>query len=156
MSTSINNIIEQEERYIHTQEDNIVLELQEDYIPESVKVWICDDQWNKIKELTIIELGSKYVQLTENLVLNNKLTITYNIRTLEFNPDTNILVKLKILEDLVLKQKYAIEQLTKALDNRVSTHTFRLWINAIERSYGKPILQDNLLGIQGVHQSSLD
>ena len=156
MSTSINNIIEQEERYIHTQEDNIVLELQEDYIPESVRVWICDDQWNKIRELTIIELGSKYVQLTENLVLNNKLTITYNIRTLEFNPDTNILVKLKILEDLVLKQKYAIEQLTKALDNRVSTHTFRLWINAIERSYGKPILQDNLLGIQGVHQSSLD
>lgn len=156
MSTSINNIIEQEERYIHTQEDNIVLELQEDYIPESVKVWICDDQWNKIRELTIIELGSKYVQLTENLVLNNKLTITYNIRTLEFNPDTNILVKLKTLEDLVLKQKYAIEQLTKALDNRVSTHTFRLWINAIERSYGKPILQDNLLGIQGVHQSSLD
>lgn len=156
MSTSINNIIEQEERYIHTQEDNIVLELQEDYIPESVKVWICDDQWNKIRELTIIELGSKYVQLTENLVLNNKLTITYNIRTLEFNPDTNILVKLKTLEDLVLKQKYAIEQLTKALDNRVSTHTFRLWINAIERSYGKPILQDNLLGIQGVHQSCLD
>ena len=156
MSTSINNIIEQEERYIHTQEDNIVLELQEDYIPESVKVWICDDKWNKIRELTIIELGSKYVQLTENLVLNNKLTITYNIRTLEFNPDTNILVKLKTLEDLVLKQKYAIEQLTKALDNRVSTHTFRLWINAIERSYGKPILQDNLLGIQGVHQSSLD
>lgn len=156
MSTSINNIIEQEERYIHTQEDNIVLELQEDYIPESVKVWICNDQWNKIRELTIIELGSKYVQLTEKLVLNNKLTITYNIRTLEFNPDTNILVKLKILEDLVLKQKYAIEQLTKALDNRVSTHTFRLWINAIERSYGKPILQDNLLGIQGVHQSSLD
>ena len=156
MSTSINNIIEQEERYIHTQEDNIVLELQEDYIPESVKVWICDDQWNKIRELTVIELGSKYVQLTENLVLNNKLTITYNIRTLEFNPDTNILVKLKTLEDLVLKQKYAIEQLTKALDNRVSTHTFRLWINAIERSYGKPILQDNLLGIQGVHQSCLD
>ena len=156
MSTSINNIIEQEERYIHTQEDNIVLELQEDYIPESVKVWICNDQWNKIRELTIIELGSKYVQLTENLVLNNKLTITYNIRTLEFNPDTNILVKLKTLEDLVLKQKYAIEQLTKALDNRVSTHTFRLWINAIERSYGKPILQDNLLGIQGVHQSCLD
>ena len=156
MSTSINNIIEQEERYIHTQEDNIVLELQEDYIPESVKVWICDDQWNKIRELTIIELGSKYVQLTENLVLNNKLTITYNIRTLEFNPDTNILVKLKTLEDFVLKQKYAIEQLTKALDNRVSTHTFRLWINAIERSYGKPILQDNLLGIQGVHQSCLD
>ena len=156
MSTSINNIIEQEERYIHTQEDNIVLELQEDYIPDSVKVWICDDQWNKIRELTIVELGSKYVQLTENLVLNNKLTITYNIRTLEFNPDTNILVKLKTLEDLVLKQKYAIEQLTKALDNRVSTHTFRLWINAIERSYGKPILQDNLLGIQGVHQSCLD
>ena len=156
MSTSINNIIEQEERYIHTQEDNIVLELQEDYIPESVKVWICNDQWNKIRELTIVELGSKYVQLTENLVLNNKLTITYNIRTLEFNPDTNILVKLKTLEDLVLKQKYAIEQLTKALDNRVSTHTFRLWINAIERSYGKPILQDNLLGIQGVHQSCLD
>ena len=156
MSTSINNIIEQEERYIHTQEDNIVLELQEDYIPESVRVWICDDQWNKIRELTIVELGSKYVQLTENLILNNKLTITYNIRTLEFNPDTNILVKLKTLEDLVLKQKYAIEQLTKALDNRVSTHTFRLWINAIERSYGKPILQDNLLGIQGVHQSSLD
>ena len=156
MSTSINNIIEQEERYIHTQEDNIVLELQEDYIPESVRVWICDDQWNKIRELTIIELGSKYVQLTENLVLNNKLTITYNIRTLEFNPDTNILVKLKTLEDLVLKQKYAIEQLTKALDNRVSTHTFRLWINAIERSYGKPILQDNLLGIQGVHQSCRD
>ena len=156
MSTSINNIIEQEERYIHTQEDNIVLELQEDYIPDSVKVWICDDQWNKIRELTIVELGSKYVQLTENLVLNNKLTITYNIRTLEFNPDTNILVKLKTLEDLVLKQKYAIEQLTKALDNRVSTHTFRLWINAIERSYGKPILQDNLLGIQGVHQSCRD
>ena len=156
MSTSINNIIEQEERYIHTQEDNIVLELQEDYIPDSVKVWICDDQWNKIKELTIIELGSKYVQLTENLVLNNKLIIMYNIRTLEFNPDTNILVKLKTLEDLVLKQKYAIEQLTKALDNRVSTHTFRLWINAIERSYGKPILQDNLLGIQGVHQSCRD
>ena len=156
MSTSINNIIEQEERYIHTQEDNIVLELQEDYIPESVKVWICDDQWNKIRELTIIELGSKYVQLTENLVLNNKLTITYNIRTLEFNPDTNILVKLKTLEDLVLKQKYAIEQLTKALDNRVSTHTFRLWINAIERSYGKPVLPDNLLGIQGVHQACLD
>lgn len=156
MSTSINNIIEQEERYIHTQEDNIVLELQEDYIPKSVKVWICNDQWNKIRELTIIELGSKYVQLTENLVLNNKLTITYNIRTLEFNPDTNILVKLKTLEDLVLKQKYAIEQLTEALDNRVSTHTFRLWINAIERSYGKPILQDNLLGIQGVHQACLD
>ena len=156
MSTSINNIIEQEERYIHTQEDNIVLELQEDYISESVRVWICDDQWSKIRELTIVELGSKYVQLTENLVLNNKLTITYNIRTLEFNPDTNILVKLKTLEDLVLKQEYAIEQLTKALDNRVSTHTLRLWINAIERSYGKPILQDNLLGIQGVHQSCLD
>ena len=156
MSTSINNIIEQEERYIHTQEDNIVLELQEDYISESVRVWICDDQWNKIRELTIVELGSKYVQLTENLVLNNKLTITYNIRTLEFNPDTNILVKLRTLEDLVLKQKYAIEQLTKALDNRVSTHTFRLWINAIERSYGKPVLPDNLLGIQGVHQSILD
>ena len=156
MSTSINNIIEQEERYIHTQEDNIVLELQEDYLADSVKVWICDAQWNKIRELNIIELGSKYVQLTENLILDNKLTITYNIRTLEFNHDTNILVKLKHLEELVLKQEYAIQQLTKALDNRVSTHTFRLWINAIERSYGKPVLPDNLLGIQGVHQSILD
>ena len=96
------------------------------------------------------------MQLTENLILDNKLTITYNIRTLEFNPDTNILVKLKHLEELVLKQEYAIQQLTKALDNRVSTHTFRLWINAIERSYGKPVLLDNLLGIQGVHQSTLD
>lgn len=156
MSTSINNIIEKEERYVHTQEENIVLELQEDYILESIKVWVCDDQWNKVRELDIIELGSKYIQLTENLILNTKLIIIYNIRTLEFDPDTNILLKLKALEDLVLRQEYAIKQLTKALDNRVSTHTFRVWINAIEKSYGKPILQDNLLGIQGVHQADLD
>ncbi len=156
MSTSISNIIEKEERYIHTQEENIVLELQEDYILESIKVWVCDDQWNKVRELDIVELGSKYIQLTENLILNTKLIIVYNIRTLEFDPDTNVLLKLKALEDLVLRQEYAIKQLTKALDNRVSTHTFRLWINAIEKSYGKPILQDNLLGIQGVHQAGLD
>lgn len=149
-------ILDKSDRYVHIDEDNTILESTEEYLDNSVTLFLCDNNWNKVSSLTCSELGSKYIRITSTLTLNDKVLIEYKIKTFNFDIDTNILVRIKRLEDIILKQDLAITELTKAMSNRVDKHTFRVWLKAMEKNYGKPILEDNLLGIYSVPQADLD
>ena len=75
-------ILDKSDRYVHIDEDNTILESTEEYLDNSVTLFLCDDNWNKVSSLTCSELGSKYIRITSTLTLNDKVLIEYKIKSI--------------------------------------------------------------------------
>ena len=138
---------------IQTTTGNIIFETTQNYIPNSVSIKYVINDTSEIDVVGITEIGGNYIQLVQAPTIGTKLRIYYDVRTSD-SLDVDILQRLRALEEQVNKQNKMLDILTQALDNRVDKHTFRVWIKAMEQSYGKPVLDQTLLGIQAVHQSS--
>ena len=138
---------------IQTTTGNIIFETTQNYIPNSVSIKYVINDTSEINVAGITEIGGNYIQLVQAPTVGTKLRIYYNVRTSD-SLDVDILQRLRALEEQVNKQNKMLDILTQALDNRVDKHTFRVWIKAMEQSYGKPVLDQTLLGIQAVHQSN--
>ena len=138
---------------IQTTTGNIIFETTQNYIPNSVSIKYVINDTSEINVAGITEIGGNYIQLVQAPTVGTKLRIYYNVRTSD-SLDVDILQRLRALEEQVNKQNKMLDILTQALDNRVDKHTFRVWIKAMEQSYGKPVLNQTLLGIQAVHQSN--
>ena len=142
---------EHREQYVQTGVGNTILEVEQPYIDGTVVVTILDPDTNQnVRAVNISEIGSVYIQLNEDIVEGTKLQIFYKTRNTEADFDTNLVDRLNNLEEIVQKQQIVIETLLAAVDNRVNKHTFNVWIKAVEKSIGKPVLPDNLSGIQAV------
>lgn len=142
---------EHRERYVHSDTSNTILEVESAYIEGSVVVTLLDPITNQnVRAVNISEIGSVYLQLNEDIEEGKTLQIFYKTRNTEVDFDTNLVDRLNRLEELCGKQQQVIETLLKAVDNRVNKHSFNIWIKAVEKSIGKPILPDNLVGIQAV------
>lgn len=134
--------------------DNVIFETSGMYVTNSVIVkYIING--NEVDVVGVTEVGGNYIQLNTAPTVGTVLKIYYDIRTAD-TLDVDILQRLNALESKVKKQDQMLDLLTKALDNRVDKHTFRIWLKAMEQSFGKPILGPDILGIQQVHQSSND
>ena len=138
---------------IQTTTGNIIFETTQNYIPNSVSIKYVINDTSEIDVVGITEIGGNYIQLVQAPTVGTKLRIYYDVRTSD-SLDVDILQRLRALEEQVNKQNKMLDILTQALDNRVDKHTFRVWIKAMEQSYGKPVLDQTLLGIQAVHQSN--
>lgn len=138
---------------IQTTTGNIIFETTQNYIPNSVSIKYVINDTSEIDVVGITEIGGNYIQLVQAPTVGTKLRIYYDVRTSD-SLDIDILQRLRALEEQVNKQNKMLDILTQALDNRVDKHTFRVWIKAMEQSYGKPVLDQTLLGIQAVHQSN--
>lgn len=142
---------EHKEKYIHSDTSNTILEVESAYIEGSVVVTILDSVTGQsVRAVNITEIGSTYLQLNEEIEEGKTLQVFYKTRNTEVDFDTNLVDRLNKLEELCSKQQQVIETLLKAVDNRVNKHSFNLWIKAVEKSIGKPILPNNLVGIQAV------
>lgn len=142
------------ETFTQTEAGNVILETSQSYISGSVKIYaVVNGQ--EIQNINVTEIGGTYLQLETALTIGAVINIYYDVRTSD-SLDVDILQRLRALEEQVLKQGRMIDILTSAVENRVDKHTFKVWLKAMEQSYGKPILEQNLLGIQSVHQSSND
>lgn len=146
----------QKEYYVHVDIDNTIIELKESYLPQSVVAEVVTPVDIVIRQINITEIGQKYVQLNDPLSLNEKVRIRYNIESLDYDVDTNVLDRLNKLEVLVNDQNKVIETLIAAMNNRVDKHTFNVWLKAVEHRFGKPILEHNLVGVQAVHIGDRD
>ena len=138
---------------VQTTAGNIIFETTQTYIPNSVSMKYIINDTSEIDVAGVVEIGGTYVQLSQAPTIGTKIRIYYDVRTSD-SLDVDILQRLRALEEQVNKQNKMLDILTQALDNRVDKHTFRVWIKAMEQSYGKPVLDQTLLGIQAVHQSS--
>lgn len=139
------------EQFVQSDDDNTILETSEAYIDGTVVVTILDASTNQpLRAVNVSEIGSVYISLNESIPAGTWLQIFYKTRNTVVDFDTNLVDRLNSLEDLVQKQQVVIETLLAAVDNRVSKHTFNIWLKAVEKSLGKPILPDNLSGIQAV------
>lgn len=141
---------EHKEYYVHTEIGNTILEVESAYIEGTVVITLLDSSDAFVRAVNSTEIGSVYVQLNEDLPLNSKVQILYKTRNTEVDFDTNLVDRLNSLEAIVQKQQVVIETLLQAMDNRVNKHSFNVWIKAVEKSIGKPILPENLVGIQAV------
>lgn len=141
---------EHKEYYVHTEIGNTILEVESAYIEGTVVITLLDSSGAFVRAVNSTEIGSVYVQLNEDLPLNSKVQILYKTRNTEVDFDTNLVDRLNSLEAIVQKQQVVIETLLQAMDNRVNKHSFNVWIKAVEKSIGKPILPENLVGIQAV------
>lgn len=141
---------EHKEYYVHTEQGNTILEVESAYVEGSVVLTLLDASDQYVRALNASEIGSVYIQLNEDLPLNSKVQIFYKTRNTEADFDTNLVDRINNLEAIVKKQQTVIETLLHAVDNRVNKHSFNVWIKAVEKSIGKPILQENLIGIQAV------
>lgn len=140
------------ELVVQTQEGNVLFQTTQDYVADSVRVvYIIND--SEVPFNGIVEIGGNYIQLPQAPSVTTKMRIYYSIRV-SSNLDVDILQRLRAIEEQVEKQNKMLNILTQAVENRVDKHTFRVWLKAMEQSFGKPILEQNLLGIQAVHQSS--
>lgn len=138
---------------VQTAAGNTIFETTQNYIPNSVSMKYVINETSEVDVVGVIEIGGNYIQLSQAPTVGAKLRIYYDVRTSD-SLDVDILQRLRALEEQVEKQNKMLNILTQALDNRVDKHTFRVWIKAMEQSYGKPVLDQTLLGIQAVHQSS--
>jgi hypothetical protein len=134
--------------------DNVIFETSGMYVQDSVSVKYVING-SEVPVVGVVEVGGNYIQLATAPSVGTVLRVYYDIRTSD-TLDVDILQRLNALEQKVKKQDQMLELLTKALDNRVDKHTFRIWLKAMEQSFGKPILGPDILGIQQVHQSSND
>ena len=141
---------EHKEYYIHTELGNTLVEVESAYIEGSVVLTLLDSLNNFVRAINSTEIGSVYIQLNEDLPLDSKVQVLYKTRNTEVDFDTNLVDRINSLEAIVQKQQVVIETLLQAMDNRVNKHSFNVWIKAVEKSIGKPILPENLVGIQAV------
>jgi hypothetical protein len=137
---------------VQTVEGNVILETTQAYVPDSVSVTHIISAYST-ETYEVVEIGGNYLQLVTAPPVGATLEVIYNVRTSD-SLDVDILQRLRAIEEQVEKQNKMLDILTKAVENRVDKHTFRVWLKAMEQSFGKPILEQNLLGIQAVHQSS--
>lgn len=144
------SVKQQKEYYIHLDSDNTIIELKESYIEGSVKAKVENGA-----DIEIQEIGQKYIRLVDTPAIGDKILITYNISVIT-ESDNNVLDRLNELEKKVADQTKLINTLVLAMNNRVDKHTFNVWLKAVENRFGKPILEDNLMGIQAVRLGDLD
>lgn len=144
------SVKQQKEYYIHLDSDNTIIELKESYIEGSVKAKVENGA-----DIEIQEIGQKYIRLVDTPAIGDKILITYNISVIT-ESDNNVLNRLNELEKKVADQTKLINTLVLAMNNRVDKHTFNVWLKAVENRFGKPILEDNLMGIQAVRLGDLD
>lgn len=148
---------EHREYYIHTDLGNTILEVESAYMDGSVVLTLLDpDTDQPMRALSSVEIGSVYIQLNEDLPINSKVQIFYKTLSTEVDYDTNIIDRLNALESTVANQTIVIETLLQAVENRVNKHSFNVWIKAVEKSIGKKVLPDNLMGIQAVQLADQD
>lgn len=150
------SIKQQKEIYVHIDINNIILELKESYLENTVTAAVVDVLENVIRPISILEIGQKYIQLMDIVNLNERVLIKYKVNSIDYSEDVNILDRLNKLEIQVNNQNKIIETLVLAMNNRVDKHTFNVWLKAVEHRFGKPILEDNLAGIQAVRIGDLD
>lgn len=144
------SVKQQKEYYIHLDVDNTIIELKESYIDGSVTAKIENGV-----DITIQEIGQKYIRLVDLPAQGDKVLITYNIAVIG-ESENNVLDRLNKLEAQVAEQTLLINTLVQAMNNRVDKHTFNVWLKAVENRFGKPILEHNLVGIQAVRLGDLD
>ena len=144
------SVKQQKEDYIHLDVDNTIIELKESYIDGSVTAKIENGV-----DITIQEIGQKYIRLVDLPAQGDKVLITYNIAVIG-ESENNVLDRLNKLEAQVAEQTLLIHTLVQAMNNRVDKHTFNVWLKAVENRFGKPILEHNLVGIQAVRLGDLD
>lgn len=134
-----------------TEDLNEVFDLQYPYIKNTVKVTFGGEN------IPITELGDKYIQVSTKIGKGEKIEVLYkyigntSIEDESVFNDNDVLNKLRDLETTVERQQIVIENLLKAVDERVNKQTFNLWLTAVERSIGREILPSNIDSIQEFH-----
>lgn len=141
--------------FTQSQSGNVVFETSQNYIDGTVTASFLINGSTEVPVTGLIEIGGTYIQLEDAPSVGVVIRIYYSVRVSD-TLDVDILQRLRSIEAQVEKQNQMLNILTQAVDNRVDKHTFRVWLKAMEKSFGKPILEQNLLGIQSVHQSSND
>ena len=95
------------------------------------------------------EMGTNIIRLLETAGKDEVLKITYNITVSTINTELDLLKELRDLkqrcENLEETQVYLLE----ALKDKVPQATFKQWLMLMEKSFGKPILDNKyLMGLQ--------
>lgn len=134
------------------EDNNQVIELENEYVKGSVKIKLVVSG-TELRDINFTEIGVRYLQLNEDFPEGTHFRIYYDTAELD-EGDLNVLRELRELREKVNNQQIVIEKLLEAVDQRVEKHTFRVWLKAMEKSFGTRIVGENLLGIQKVHQSS--
>lgn len=117
---------------------NEIYELKEEYLEDSVKVL-----YGNNKEIGVTEVGGRFISLSipDDIELGDTLKVSYKtpqkvIR--KFDTD-----RLRALEEIVLTQQKAIEELQKALNHRMSIRTFTTWARTVEEKLGVNIIEQS-------------
>lgn len=118
-----------------------IIELKNDYEPDSVRVFYIQHSINK--NIEIIELGENYIQLDleEPLENNTTINVTYNVKKVVDYSDPS--VKFQMLENEVKELKKVIGILEKALNNRVTNQTFKLYLKNLEKKLGVSVIDQS-------------
>lgn len=133
------------EYYTQTEDTNKVVNTSNNFIQGSVVV----TKKATGMPVSFKEMGADIVRLLETVGKDEVLKIVYNITVSSLNNDADILKEIRDLktrcEVLEATQVYLIE----ALKDKVPQATFKQWLMLMEKSFGKPILDNKyLMGLQ--------
>lgn len=148
------NLIQKNETFVQSDETNLLLQTEQAYVQGSVKVKLVENNI-EMQEIAIEEVGDTYITLTNNYPVGTTFKITYNVRV-SLSLDIDLLQRIRHLEKVCAQQQEMLEGLSLAVSNRVSKNTFRIWLKAMEKSFGTPILDQNLFGIYASPQVDND
>lgn len=112
-----------------------ILEVKEEYIPKTVKAWYYETD-TKIVEIKVEEVGAKFINLDNDLDLEEKtrIKVEYGVDG-EFKKIQNH-ERLLALETQVREQQILIKEILEALKYRVDINTFTVYLKSLEKQLG--------------------
>lgn len=121
-----------------------ILEVKEEYIPKTVKAWYYETD-TKIVEIEVEEVGAKFINLDNDLDLEEKtrIKVEYGVDG-EFKKIQNH-ERLLALETQVREQQILIKEILEALKYRVDINTFTVYLKSLEKQLGIEVFDQSFI-----------
>lgn len=131
--------VEQIQTFTQEEEGNVIFTSNLPVLPDTLIVTVNDVQ------IPASMIGASFIKLQEAPPVQATVIVKYKTEVEETEEDPNINSQ---FNKLAKRIEFLEEQnlfLARALQERVSNTTFRRWIEAMEKSYGQPVLNNNSL-----------
>ena len=133
------------EYFTQTEDSNQVINTVNHFVKDSVVV----TKKATGAVVSFKEMGSNIIRLKESVGKEEVLEIKYNITVTTVNTELDLLKEIRDLKKRCDLLEEIQVSLLEGLSEKVPQATFKQWIMLMEKSFGKPVLDNKyLMGIQ--------
>lgn len=139
------------EVYTQTELGNEIFKVTRSFIAGTLAVSTRVDAQSAWGTISFTEIGGGFIRVTPAIPVGNQVKFDMQTSIDGVSSEADLLQKVTDLQLRLAQQEKVIEIILAALDERVGKHAFRVWIKALEKSFGTSVIVPDLFGIEGVN-----